>query len=80
MTLQAAARHKCNYLVNLEREEFLFYGGDKNWLKGLQFIPKKLRDLNEINKILAHQPWLLTKGHIEVSVLLCFCCCFSLYS
>ena len=34
---------------------------------GIQYAPKKIQNLNEINKILAHQPWLLTKEHIEVS-------------
>lgn len=29
------------------------------------FIPQKLRAIYEINKILAHRPWLLTKEHIE---------------
>lgn len=35
------------------------------WLKGLSHIPQKLRNLYEINKILAHRPWLLNKSHIE---------------
>jgi len=33
----------------------------------LRSIPGKLQDLYEINKILAHRPWLLNKSHIEVS-------------
>lgn len=66
--LQAAARHNCSYLVNMQREAFLSpdVAGDKSWLQGLHCIPKKLRDLDEINKILAHRPWLITKEHIEV--------------
>jgi hypothetical protein len=39
--------------------------GDKRWLQGLEFVPKKLRYLNEINKILAHRPWQITATHIE---------------
>jgi hypothetical protein len=46
--------------------EFLSVGGDERWLNGLHSIPAKLRDLYEINKILAHRPWLITKQHIEV--------------
>ena len=64
--LQAAARHQCRYLVNLHMLQFLRAGGDPQWLRGLDFIPPKLRNLNEINKILAHRPWLITKEHIEV--------------
>lgn len=64
--LQAAARHQCRYLVNLHVLQFLRAGGDPQWLRGLEFIPPKLRNLNEINKILAHRPWLITKEHIEV--------------
>lgn len=63
---QAAARHKCTYLVNLYEKEFLLQGGDRNWLKGLEYIPAKLRAISDINKILAHRPWLLSKEHIEV--------------
>lgn len=37
------------------------------WLKGLSYIPKKLRDLYEVNKILAHRPWLLNPQHLQVS-------------
>ena len=66
LLLQAAARHQCRYLVNLHVLQFLRAGGDPQWLRGLDFIPPKLRNLNEINKILAHRPWLITKGHIEV--------------
>nr|XP_013802124.1 PREDICTED: cytokine receptor common subunit gamma [Apteryx mantelli mantelli] len=63
--LQAAARHRCRYLVNLHVLQFLRAGGDPQWLRGLDFIPPKLRNLSEINKILAHRPWLVTKEHIE---------------
>lgn len=35
-------------------------------MKGLSCIPQKLRNLYDINKILAHRPWLLKKSHIEV--------------
>lgn len=64
--LQAAGRHQCSYLINLQKQEFLLQGGDHTWLKGLSRIPQKLRDLYDINKILAHRPWLLNKSHIEV--------------
>lgn len=64
--LQAAARHQCSYLVNLHVNDFLQVGGDPKWLNGLFEAPQKLQQLGELNKILAHRPWLLTKEHIEV--------------
>lgn len=67
ITLQAAGRHQCSYLITLQKQEFLLQGGDQSWLKGLNCIPQKLRNLYDINKILAHRPWLLKRSHIEVS-------------
>ncbi|KAM7159845.1 sestrin-3-like isoform 4-T4 [Macrochelys suwanniensis] len=65
IAIMAAARHQCWYLVNLHMLQFLRVGGDPQWLRGLDFVPPKLRNLNEINKILAHRPWLISKEHIE---------------
>jgi len=64
---QAAGRHQCSYLINLQKQEFLQQGGDPSWLKGLQAIPQKLRDLYDLNKILAHRPWLISRSHIQVN-------------
>lgn len=66
LLFQAAARHQCSYLVNLHVNDFLQVGGDPKWLNGLDGAPQKLRALGELNKVLAHRPWLLTKTHIEV--------------
>ncbi|XP_067273752.1 sestrin-1 isoform X3 [Pseudorasbora parva] len=63
--IMAAARHQCTYLVNLHVNDFLHVGGDPKWLNGLEEAPQKLQALGELNKILAHRPWLLTKEHIE---------------
>lgn len=65
LAIIAAARNKCNYLVSLHEKEFVAEGGDTKWLNGLDFIPSKLRAIYDINKILAHRPWLLTKEYIE---------------
>ncbi|RLU24359.1 hypothetical protein DMN91_002447 [Ooceraea biroi] len=65
IAIMAAGRHQCSYLINLQKGEFLVQGGDPSWLQGLRSIPGKLQDLYEINKILAHRPWLLNKMHIE---------------
>lgn len=53
--------------MNLYEEVFVANGGDPNWLNGLEHIPVKLRAIADINKILAHRPWLLNKTHIEVT-------------
>ncbi|XP_040545879.1 sestrin-2 isoform X3 [Gallus gallus] len=65
IAIMAAARHQCTYLVGLHMGEFLQAGGNPAWLQGLHCAPQKLRNLNEINKLLAHRPWLITKEHIE---------------
>ncbi|XP_014296815.1 sestrin-1 isoform X1 [Microplitis demolitor] len=65
IAIMAAGRHQCSYLINLQKGEFLLQGGDAAWLQGLKYIPQKLQNLYDINKILAHRPWLLTKAHIE---------------
>ncbi|NWI83821.1 SESN2 protein, partial [Dryoscopus gambensis] len=65
IAIMAAARHRCSYLVRLHMGEFLQVGGNPAWLQGLHCAPQKLRNLNEINKLLAHRPWLITKEHIE---------------
>ncbi|XP_005058588.2 PREDICTED: sestrin-2 isoform X2 [Ficedula albicollis] len=65
IAIMAAARHRCSYLVGLHMGEFLQVGGNPAWLRGLHCAPQKLRNLNEINKLLAHRPWLVTKEHIE---------------
>ncbi|XP_017149573.1 sestrin homolog isoform X2 [Drosophila miranda] len=62
----AAARHQCPYLVKRYEKEFINQGGSSEWLRGLDHIPDKLRAIYDINKILAHRPWLLRKEHIEL--------------
>lgn len=63
---QAAARHHCNYLVYLHSAQFLRVGGDPQWLQGLEAAPPRLRLLDHINKVLAHQPWLTACSHFQV--------------
>ncbi|KAL9969198.1 hypothetical protein ACROYT_G021386 [Oculina patagonica] len=65
IAIMGASRHRCCYLVQLYEIEFLKQQGNKTWLQGLDYIPPKLKALCEINKILAHQPWLLSPSHIE---------------
>lgn len=63
---QAAARHHCSYLVSLHSAVFLRVGGDPVWLQGLESAPPRLQQLDHINKVLAHQPWLTARSHIQV--------------
>lgn len=66
IAIMASARHRCIYLVKQQEQEFLSQNGKKTWVRnGLDAIPDKLKELNEINKILCHQPWLLSSAHIE---------------
>lgn len=45
IAILAAARHKCQYLVRLQEEEFLLNGGDAKWLEGFQEAPKKFQNI-----------------------------------
>ncbi|KAL2806953.1 sestrin-3 isoform 1 [Daubentonia madagascariensis] len=66
IAIMAAARHRCSYLINMHVDEFLKTGGIPEWLNGLEYVPQRLKNLNEINKLLAHRPWLITKEHIQI--------------
>ncbi|XP_018604404.1 sestrin-3 [Scleropages formosus] len=65
IAILAAARHQCSFLVKMHAQEFYQMGVCLEWLKGVQYAPQRLKNLNEINKILAHRPWLITKEHIQ---------------
>jgi len=63
--IMAASKHRCGYLVDECREMFLNYQGNPKWLDGIKFAPLKLRKLDALNKLLAHQPWLITDEVIQ---------------
>ncbi|XP_050983920.1 sestrin-3 [Labeo rohita] len=65
IAIMAAARHHCRYLVSLHSAQFLRVDGDPLWLQGLEAAPPRLRHLDHINKVLAHQPWLTARSHIQ---------------
>lgn len=65
IAIMAAAQHHCKYLVHLHSALFLRVGGDPMWLHGLQAAPTRLRLLDQINKTLAHRPWLTSCAHIQ---------------
>ena len=64
--MQASARNSCGYIVRLQESEFLLQGGDPEWLQGITHTPLKLQNFYDLIKFVAHQPWLITKEHIEV--------------
>ncbi|TKS72245.1 Sestrin-1 [Collichthys lucidus] len=63
--VSCSSGHHCNYLVYLHSAQFLRVGGDPLWLQGLEAAPPRLRLLDHINKVLAHQPWLTACSHIQ---------------
>ncbi|XP_005799537.1 sestrin-3-like [Xiphophorus maculatus] len=65
IAIMAAARYHCSYLVCLHSAQFLRAGGDPLWLQSLEAAPPRLRLLDHINKVLAHQPWLAAGSHIQ---------------
>ncbi|RNA12787.1 Sestrin [Brachionus plicatilis] len=66
IAIMASARHHCIYLVKQQEKEFQSQNGKKAWIRsGLEAVPDKLKELNEINKILCHQPWRINSAHIE---------------
>lgn len=65
IAILAAARHQCSYLVAICETEFLLQNGDPEWLKGIDHAPKKLQNLMDVNKILAHRPWRMNVEHLQ---------------
>lgn len=66
LAIMAAARHKCIYLVRQqERELTLLNGNRRPSAHETGKIPQKLKDLDELNKLLCHQPWMVNSSHIE---------------
>lgn len=61
IALMAATQMSCPYVVAMQQHHFLINGGDAAWLAGLSSAPPKLADLVELNSLLAHRPWHVTK-------------------
>lgn len=68
IAIVAASQFRCQYLVAHQEQEYLQNGGEPSWLKGVDYVPKKITHLLEINSILAHEPWKITRDHIAVVV------------
>lgn len=66
IAIMAVSTIRCEYLLRELEMQFLIKGGDEIWLiKGLEAVPDKLRQLEKINNILAHQPWKLKLQDIK---------------
>eukprot|EP00116_Pleurobrachia_bachei_P007353 sb/3467615/ len=66
VAILASARHNCLYTVNLFEREFLCFGGNPDWLNGVDRAPLKYQRLNKVNNILCHKAWSLTHTDIEL--------------
>ncbi|CAO3649238.1 unnamed protein product [Mucor hiemalis] len=63
--LMVAAEQKCQYLFSAMKMDFLYNGGDPNWLRGLDQVPQKLRSISTLILKLARQPWRLNTDDIR---------------
>eukprot|EP01126_Amoeba_proteus_P007291 TRINITY_DN12615_c0_g1_i2.p1 TRINITY_DN12615_c0_g1~~TRINITY_DN12615_c0_g1_i2.p1 ORF type:complete len:123 (-),score=14.88 TRINITY_DN12615_c0_g1_i2:297-665(-) len=66
VAIMAASRWENLYLVQQLEHDFLLHNGDPMWLQGVKFAPQKVQNLLEINALLAHQPWLVTREQIYI--------------
>lgn len=64
--LMVAAEQECQYLFSSSKIEFLYNGGDPNWLRGLDYVPHKLRKISVLILKLARQPWKLDTEDIQL--------------
>jgi hypothetical protein len=66
IAIMAVSTVRCEYLLRELEMQFLLKGGEEKWLvNGLVEVPEKLRKLEKINNILAHQPWKLNVQDIH---------------
>ena len=63
---QGAAESNCTYLISQHEVNFYASGGNPDWLLGLNRAPAKLQRLNELNVLLARQPWRVTAEVVQV--------------
>ncbi|XXQ35698.1 Sestrin [Plasmodiophora brassicae] len=56
----ASARLHCQYLIRQQAREFVRLQGPVQWLHDRAAVPDKLRLFDEVNALMAHQPWRLT--------------------
>lgn len=65
--IMAVAIYGCDYLFNHLVNQFLTYGGEKEWIiKGIDAAPMRLKKLRELNSVLAHKPWSLRADSLNI--------------
>ena len=61
----ASARLSCSYLVHQHSNLLASLPGNRGWEdRGLSGFPVKIQKLYDLNMILAHRPWQITRDHI----------------
>lgn len=61
LSIMAVSCYDCEYLLKIQEEQFLLYGGEIEWItNGLKSVNKKIERLAELNEILAFKPWMLS--------------------
>lgn len=68
LAVMAAARHQCTPIIEAQAAAFIAEGGDAAWLEGLKYAPAQFANLAELNALIAHRPWLITREHIAALV------------
>lgn len=64
--IMAASTIRNEFLLRNLQSEFLIVGGEEDWLiYGLSAVPEKLKKLEILNNILAHQPWKIEMQNIN---------------
>ena len=65
IAVMASARLSCSYLVHQHTNQLATLPGNRDWEdRGLSGFPAKIRKLYDLNMILAHRPWQITRDHI----------------
>ncbi|KAG1055987.1 hypothetical protein G6F43_002096 [Rhizopus delemar] len=64
ISIMVSALQKCQYMVSTFKLDFLYNGGNPDWLKGIDHIPAKLRNVSTLILKLARQPWNLNTEDI----------------
>jgi len=62
--IMATARLSCSYLMHHHRTELRRAAGPEISENGLEDFPAKIRKLSELNMVLAHRPWQMTRDHV----------------
>ncbi|KAI7905181.1 PA26 p53-induced protein-domain-containing protein [Cokeromyces recurvatus] len=63
--IMVASEQQCQYLVSTMKMDFLYNGGDPNWLLGLDYVPNKLRTISRLVLKLSRQPWRVNSDDIQ---------------